>query len=111
MKKEEINRAFAEALLRLRRDSISFKKLGIDKQLGLYINNDDKHSSEKSTGKNVTIITFDTETSLWELNHNGIVTKNWKAPLSELIGILNLYETSELLQSIQSLEESTYLDL
>lgn len=111
MKKEEINRAFAEALLRLRRDSISFKKLGIDKQLGLYINNDDKHSSEKSTGKNVTIITFDTETSLWELNHNRIVTKNWKAPLSELIGILNLYETSELLQSIQSLEESTYLDL
>ena len=107
---EEINRAFAEALLRLRRDSISFKKLGIDKQLGLYINNDDKHSSEKSTGKNVTIITFDTETNLWELNHNRIVTKNWKAPLSELIGILNLYETSELLQSIQSLEESTYIE-
>lgn len=106
MKKEEINRAFAEALLRLRRDSIKFKKLGIDKQLVLYINNDDNHSSTK----NITIITFDTETSLWELNHNGIVTKNWKAPLSELIGILNLYKTSELLLSIQLLKEITYIE-
>lgn len=106
MKREEINRAFAEALLRLRRDSINFKKLGIDKQLVLYINNEDNHSSTK----NITLITFDTGTSLWELNHNGIVTKNWKAPLSELIGILNLYETSEILQSIQSLEESTYIE-
>lgn len=86
-----LSRIFAEAIFRLKRDSINFKLLKIDKTLKLRIGMKDNNNA---------IITFDVNSHLWKLNQNGEEIENWNPKISEFVDFLKPFTEQEILDDI-----------
>jgi hypothetical protein len=92
MKTRQTRRKFVEEMMRLKRNIINFKELGIIFPLELKISDED-------------VIGFNLDTNCWTVKSAIFESENWNPKLSEVISFLSNYGIIELERAIKNMEK------